>query len=491
MQKKEEELCRQRIKDNRKRLNSVNGMRNKRYVDRKQNKEGRFYNTGTKTNDVKGSKSDVWKKKEVNEGRYNKHKNKGQEKNEKVQSEEEVDMIKYFKDKWEIDRQKEAEEMNGDIEDVLEVNSGIAKELNTEEVIVETHLKPSKISKASGIAFGGWDWVSNSIHSTNGRILDLVDCVNDIEVEDVNCSRLLFTWIKSPYKPETSIMKKLDRVMANFEFLDKYGGGHARFHYFLISYHCPVVMHIPNSLEGKKKSFRFSNFIADKKEFTNVKLEDELKKAQVDVEANPNNIEIKKKMSRILHHYNEAITDEEKLLAQKAKVKWLSEGDKNTKYFHNVVTSRMHLNRIMGICDDQRNWLEGENVADQIFKHFEIFLSNNGETDQIDSSDGLFSNKLSKNEAKFMVRDISDAEVKEAIFGIGDDKASCPDGFTAVLQGCLEKLVNINQSAFVPERLIQDNLLITQELLKGYNRKIGPQRCALKIDIAKAYDTVN
>ncbi|GKA19790.1 RNA-directed DNA polymerase, eukaryota, reverse transcriptase zinc-binding domain protein [Tanacetum coccineum] len=51
--------------------------------------------------------------------------------------------------------------------------------------------------------------------------------------------------------------------------------------------------------------------------------------------------------------------------------------------------------------------------------------------------------------------------------------------------------MNLNQSAFVPGRLIQDNILITQELLKGYNRKQGPQRCALKIDIAKAYDTVN
>ncbi|GKD65042.1 RNA-directed DNA polymerase, eukaryota, reverse transcriptase zinc-binding domain protein [Tanacetum coccineum] len=57
------------------------------------------------------------------------------------------------------------------------------------------------------------------------------------------------------------------------------------------------------------------------------------------------------------------------------------------------------------------------------------------------------------------------------------------------IQGCLDKLISINQSAFVPGRLIQDNLLITQELLKGYNRKKGPQRCALKIDIAKAYDT--
>ncbi|GJY89968.1 RNA-directed DNA polymerase, eukaryota, reverse transcriptase zinc-binding domain protein [Tanacetum coccineum] len=40
-------------------------------------------------------------------------------------------------------------------------------------------------------------------------------------------------------------------------------------------------------------------------------------------------------------------------------------------------------------------------------------------------------------------------------------------------------------------RHIQDNILITQELLKGYNRKTGAKRCAMKIDIQKAYDTIN
>ncbi|GKC20611.1 RNA-directed DNA polymerase, eukaryota, reverse transcriptase zinc-binding domain protein [Tanacetum coccineum] len=54
----------------------------------------------------------------------------------------------------------------------------------------------------------------------------------------------------------------------------------------------------------------------------------------------------------------------------------------------------------------------------------------------------------------------------------------------------LNKLVNLNQSDFIQGRNIQDNILLTQELLKGYNRKGGSKRCALKIDIAKAYDTV-
>ena len=53
------------------------------------------------------------------------------------------------------------------------------------------------------------------------------------------------------------------------------------------------------------------------------------------------------------------------------------------------------------------------------------------------------------------------------------------------------KLVSQNQSAFVPNRHIQDNVLLSQELFKGYDRKEGPKRVAMKIDIQKAYDTVN
>ncbi|GKD30933.1 RNA-directed DNA polymerase, eukaryota, reverse transcriptase zinc-binding domain protein [Tanacetum coccineum] len=55
----------------------------------------------------------------------------------------------------------------------------------------------------------------------------------------------------------------------------------------------------------------------------------------------------------------------------------------------------------------------------------------------------------------------------------------------------LDKIVHINQSAFIPGRHIQDNILIAQELLRGYNIRNGPRRCAMQIDIQKAYDTVN
>ncbi|GJY29441.1 RNA-directed DNA polymerase, eukaryota, reverse transcriptase zinc-binding domain protein [Tanacetum coccineum] len=55
----------------------------------------------------------------------------------------------------------------------------------------------------------------------------------------------------------------------------------------------------------------------------------------------------------------------------------------------------------------------------------------------------------------------------------------------------LSQIIDENQSAFVPGRAITDNILLTQELLKGYNCINGPKRCAFKIDIQKAYDTVS
>ncbi|GJX08250.1 RNA-directed DNA polymerase, eukaryota, reverse transcriptase zinc-binding domain protein [Tanacetum coccineum] len=55
----------------------------------------------------------------------------------------------------------------------------------------------------------------------------------------------------------------------------------------------------------------------------------------------------------------------------------------------------------------------------------------------------------------------------------------------------LGSLVSNNQSAFIPGRQVHDNILLTQEIMKDYNRKRGPKRVAFKIYLQKAYDTVS
>ncbi|GJV69848.1 hypothetical protein Tco_1485357 [Tanacetum coccineum] len=55
----------------------------------------------------------------------------------------------------------------------------------------------------------------------------------------------------------------------------------------------------------------------------------------------------------------------------------------------------------------------------------------------------------------------------------------------------LKMLISPNQSAFVPDRRISDNILLTQELMHNYHLDRGSPRCAFKVDIQKAYDTVD
>ncbi|KAL2237583.1 UNVERIFIED_CONTAM: hypothetical protein Sindi_0950000 [Sesamum indicum] len=54
----------------------------------------------------------------------------------------------------------------------------------------------------------------------------------------------------------------------------------------------------------------------------------------------------------------------------------------------------------------------------------------------------------------------------------------------------LDKLISPCQAAFVPGRSIGDNIMLAQKLFTGYNQTHLPPRCALKVDIRKAYDTV-
>lgn len=57
------------------------------------------------------------------------------------------------------------------------------------------------------------------------------------------------------------------------------------------------------------------------------------------------------------------------------------------------------------------------------------------------------------------------------------------------LRGVLGGIIHLNQLAFIPWRMICDNIMLAHELLRGYHKeKLGC--CALKIDLQKAYDLV-
>ena len=59
------------------------------------------------------------------------------------------------------------------------------------------------------------------------------------------------------------------------------------------------------------------------------------------------------------------------------------------------------------------------------------------------------------------------------------------------LKPILSNLIVPNQTSFVKERLIVENTTLAAELVNGYHRRLGAKRITIKVDIAKAFDTIS
>lgn len=79
----------------------------------------------------------------------------------------------------------------------------------------------------------------------------------------------------------------------------------------------------------------------------------------------------------------------------------------------------------------------------------------------------------------------------------------CPISLCTVMYKCISKIIASRlkkilpsivekaQSAFIPGRSISDNILLAQDLFRGYDRDTGASKCALKIDLHKAFDSLS
>lgn len=59
------------------------------------------------------------------------------------------------------------------------------------------------------------------------------------------------------------------------------------------------------------------------------------------------------------------------------------------------------------------------------------------------------------------------------------------------LKSVLPSIISNTQSAFIPGRLLAENVLLATELVQGYNWKKISRRAMLKVDLKKAFDSVN
>ncbi|KAJ9536677.1 hypothetical protein OSB04_un000150 [Centaurea solstitialis] len=307
----------------------------------------------------------------------------------------------------------------------------------------------------------------------NQDMVDFFDCIEDVELFDVTYTGIHHTWCQKP-KEESGLRRKLDRVLANVEFTSSFMDVRVRFLPRGISDHSPSILSFKGGMRKKVFGFKFDNFLVENSQFMQIvkdgwsmpvdgtfmfrvltklkllkgplkrlrsrygNLNDKIQSLKVELDAvqtacdlDPFNDTLKDDLMFLRVAYQQSLWDEEMALRQRAKVRWLNEGDSNTKFFHKVIRERKHVNHISSICDMNGNFAYGDDVGIAFIDHLKSFMGKRDETLQPFLPVSCFQHQLSLAEANFMIRPITDEEIKMAMFSIGNDKAPGSDGFTS------------------------------------------------------------
>ncbi|XP_027183870.1 uncharacterized protein LOC113782162 [Coffea eugenioides] len=125
-----------------------------------------------------------------------------------------------------------------------------------------------------------------------------------------------------------------------------------------------------------------------------------------------------------------ALVVEEEYWKQKARVKWLADGDRNTAFFHSVVTERRRKSVIHRIRRTNGDWVDDEaSICNEAVSFFQgLFTEEVGRA----SSDMLevIPRVLNDQDNSGLTEILSMDEVKEVLFSMDGDSGAGPDGFT-------------------------------------------------------------
>uniref|UniRef100_A0A803QH08 Reverse transcriptase domain-containing protein n=1 Tax=Cannabis sativa TaxID=3483 RepID=A0A803QH08_CANSA len=322
------------------------------------------------------------------------------------------------------------------------------------------------------------------------------------QVEEFRCTGSFYTWTNK-HEVGDLIFSKLDRVFVNKLWLDIFTIADAFFIWDNVSDHSFCIIRNQEQSNVGFKPFRFCNYWVD---YPNYK-------------------------QRVLNAWESPMARSglDGIMQKLYRVKYC---DENSSYFHAAMRKRKLENKITTFS--QGNIIEDDfdKVRHHFLAHFEHFMGSKSSATCRINTDCLHSSKSPRLDGfgsgffKNLWKEIGE-DTSIAVLGFFQDGrlpkslnetvislipkvvnplsasdyrpiACCNTIYKCIskiicsrLSEVLPTLVQSNQGAFVKSRLLAHNIMIFQDLLKGYSRKNISARCIMKIDLSKAYDTVD
>ncbi|KAF9663490.1 hypothetical protein SADUNF_Sadunf17G0055900 [Salix dunnii] len=277
-----------------------------------------------------------------------------------------------------------------------------------------------------------------------------------------------YTW-HNGQTDESMIMKKLDWVIGNNAFANRWPEAKAHFQTKSVSGHSSMAMQLSSALSHPRPSFKFLNLWTDREDFLPLVVEAwqrpvhgspmfklttklqlvkaSLKKwhkenrshaklnwdmAQGRLDNDRNSVEAKMLERQAACSYQKLYKEEESFYRQSSIIQWLTLGDKNTSFFHRTLVHRRMRNKITSLEDRKGNVIHDQQGLGRVaIACYKDLMTARGNAEDV-SSVGQFPVSIPEAMKLDITSPITNEEIKNALFSIPDNKAPGPIGFSAI-----------------------------------------------------------
>ncbi|KAK6123351.1 hypothetical protein DH2020_042911 [Rehmannia glutinosa] len=188
--------------------------------------------------------------------------------------------------------------------------------------------------------------------------------------------------------------------------------------------------------------------------------------------------------------HDHLLEQENLIWKQRAKQHWYKEGDRNSTFFHSFASQRRETNHISALKNSQGQLLSDNASIERIITDYfnNIFSSTTSFPTDLQEALRRVKPRVTATMNNHLTLPFKDDEVVKALKEMHPFKSPGPDANR--LRIFLPSIISESQSAFIPGRLISDNILIAYETHHYMKtRTTGTSSLmSIKLDMSKAFD---